>query len=95
MSGTGLPTGRYLRAHLTDVTPTILALLGHSIPAHIEGIPIDGSSSSSTEPHPGFSTTRRDDPQEPLEGPHRKPFEYTFEEQALIEQRLADLGYLE
>ncbi len=56
MSGTGLPTGRYLRAHLTDVTPTILALLGHSIPAHIEGIPIDGSSSSSTEPHAGCST---------------------------------------
>jgi hypothetical protein len=35
MSGTGLPTGRNLRAHLTDVTPTILALLGHPIPAHI------------------------------------------------------------
>jgi predicted AlkP superfamily phosphohydrolase/phosphomutase len=95
LAGTGLPAGRNLRAQLIDVTPTILALLGHAIPAHIEGKPIDGSSSASTEPHPGFSTTRRDDPQEPLEGPHRKPFEYTFEEQAIIEQRLAELGYLE
>jgi hypothetical protein len=28
-------------------------------------------------------------------GRHRAQFEYTPEEQALIEQRLADLGYLE
>jgi predicted AlkP superfamily phosphohydrolase/phosphomutase len=95
MAGTGLAAGRNLRAQLIDVTPTILALLGHAIPAHIEGKPIDGSSSASTAPHPGFPTTRRDDAKEPLEGPHRKPFEYTFEEQEIIEQRLADLGYLE
>ena len=37
------------------------------------------------------ATTR----QEHLDGPHRSPFEYSPEEQAIIEQRLADLGYLE
>jgi len=31
----------------------------------------------------------------PSTGPHSPPFEYTPEEQAIIERRLADLGYLE
>jgi hypothetical protein len=30
-----------------------------------------------------------------LGGPHPKPFDYSFEEQEIIEQRLAELGYLE
>ena len=39
---------------------------------------------------------RQDPPAEAVAaGPHRSQFEYTPEEQAIIEQRLADLGYLE
>lgn len=40
---------------------------------------------------------REDGPSSPLVGPHvpRPQFDYTPEEQAIIEQRLADLGYLE
>jgi hypothetical protein len=30
-----------------------------------------------------------------LDGPHKKPFEYSSEEQEIIEKRLAELGYLE
>ena len=36
-----------------------------------------------------------DPPAAAVAGPHRPQFEYTPEEQAIIEQRLADLGYLE
>jgi hypothetical protein len=40
--------------------------------------------------------TRLDNGQNAYQGPHESSgFEYSREEQALIEQRLADLGYLE
>jgi arylsulfatase A-like enzyme len=88
-----MPPGRNLHAHLTDITPTILAALGVSIPAHIEGTPILGSAKA-PEPTGGFNLVRHD-PAEALDGPHRRPFEYSSEEQQIIEQRLVDLGYLE
>ena len=40
-------------------------------------------------------TTRQDPAGPAVAGPHRPQFDYTPEEQAIIEQRLADLGYLE
>ena len=40
LAGAELPPGHHLQANLTDATPTILALLGLPIPAHIEGKPI-------------------------------------------------------
>jgi hypothetical protein len=94
LAGTGLVTGRYLKAHLIDATPTILALLGVAIPAHVEGKPIVGRATTPEETH-AFAVTRQDAADDLREGPHRTPFEYTSEEQALIEQRLAELGYLE
>ncbi len=94
LANVGLRPGRNLKAHLTDVTPTILALLGQSIPAHIEGKPIVGSPGI-VEVSAGFSPCRNDIAEEPIEGPHRRPFEYSSEEQEIIEQRLIDLGYLE
>jgi len=93
LAGAGLTTGRNLKANLIDVTPTILALLGLPIPAHVEGKPIVGSTTA--ESTPSFPSIRQDSAEELLEGPHRKPFEYTSHEQAIIEQRLAELGYLE
>jgi predicted AlkP superfamily phosphohydrolase/phosphomutase len=90
LSGAGLAAGRYLAANLTDVTPTILALLGLPVPAHVEGKPIAGKA----EAH-SFTPARNDRAQEPIDGPHQKGFEYTSEEQAIIEQRLSELGYLE
>ena len=39
--------------------------------------------------------TRLDGPEDAIEGPHRRQFEFTPEEQLILEQRLADLGYLE
>jgi hypothetical protein len=93
LAGTALPPGRSIHARLIDATPTILSLLGLPIPSHVEGRPI--TERSSVEPRNNFTTTRQDPPQEPLEGPHRRQFEYSAEDQAIIEQRLADLGYLE
>lgn len=93
LSGAGLPTGRTLDAHLIDTTPTILGLLGLPIPGHIEGRPIVRAGVEALG-SPGASI-RKDISEPSHDGPHRRPFEYTDEEQAIIEQRLADLGYLE
>jgi predicted AlkP superfamily phosphohydrolase/phosphomutase len=94
LAGTGLAPGRHLQAQLKDVTPTILELLGVPIPGHIEGRPI-GTSAPRTHDQPGSPTSRIDRAETTLDGPHQPGFEYTAEEQAIIEQRLADLGYLE
>ena len=85
LSGVDIPPGRHLQANLTDATPTILALLGLPIPAHIEGRPIV------SPPAP----VRQHAPAPALAGPHPSAFEYSYEDQKVIEQRLADLGYLE
>src|SRR6185312_7936133 len=94
LSGADLPTGRHLQANLTDATPTILALLGLPIPAHIEGRPIVAPARTAVQPATS-SPMRHHSPVDPLSGPHPKPFDYSFEEQEIIEQRLAELGYLE
>jgi predicted AlkP superfamily phosphohydrolase/phosphomutase len=94
LSGAGMTSGRNLKAHLSDVTPTILGLLGLPIPAHVEGKPITGPMTPARSA-PRFASTRQDPAEALLEGPHRKPFEYSSAEQAIIEKRLADLGYLE
>jgi predicted AlkP superfamily phosphohydrolase/phosphomutase len=94
VASAGLTPGRSLKARLIDAAPTILNLLGLPIPAHIEGRPITDESITPdtmfTSSHP-----RLDVPEVAVEGPHRRQFEYTAEEQAIIEQRLTDLGYLE
>jgi predicted AlkP superfamily phosphohydrolase/phosphomutase len=94
LAGAGLAPGRSIQARLADATPTILALLGLPIPAHVEGRPITDQSAT-TEHRKAFTSIRQDAAEPALEGPHRRPFEYTDEEQAILEQRLADLGYLE
>jgi len=82
--GPGINPGRNLAVNLRDVTPTVLALLGEAVPAHVQGTPM-----------PFVKPSRRDAPSAPIPAPHADQFEYTAEEQAIIEQRLADLGYLE
>lgn len=94
LAGTGLASGRTLKARLIDATPTILNLLGLPIPNHVEGRPITGDATT-PDLKSTFIPTRQDGPEVVLEGPHRRQFEFTAEEQAILEQRLADLGYLE
>ncbi len=66
LAGAGPAPGRHLKANLTDATPTILALLGLPIPAHIEGKPIvrpgapaaHPASFSPVRPHPPAEASR-------------------------------------
>ncbi len=90
-SGSGVTPGRTIEANLRDITPSILTWFGLPIPPHVQGEPLDCLTGR------GWITPdiRRDAPHEPIRGGHEPGFEYTPEEQALIEQRLADLGYLE
>jgi predicted AlkP superfamily phosphohydrolase/phosphomutase len=87
MAGAGITPGRTLKADLYDVAPTVLSLFGLPIPAHMEGSPLPCLT--------GLPITRLDPATDPIVGPHTPQFEYTAEEQAIIERRLADLGYLE
>ena len=90
-SGPGVTPGRTLAANLRDITPSILAWFGLPIPPHIQGQPLPFLAER------GWITPnlRRDAPAEATPAMHEPGFEYTPEEQAMIEQRLADLGYLE
>jgi predicted AlkP superfamily phosphohydrolase/phosphomutase len=83
----GVEPGWKAEAQLQDIAPTILALLGQSVPDHMEGEPLPFL--------PELPTTRLDPPAAAYNGPHQPQYEYSPEDQALIEQRLADLGYLE
>ncbi len=89
LAGSGIAPGRTLAADLPDVAPTVLKLLGLPIPPHMEGRPLACLGSAPT------AAARQDPPAPAVTGPHQPQFDYTPEEQAIIEQRLADLGYLE
>jgi len=86
VSGAGVVPGRHLQAHLNDVMPSVLKWFHLPIPAYVEGKPLPCLASQ--------PTIRQDKAESPLAGPHCPDFEYTEDEQMLIEQRLADLGYL-
>ncbi|AMV38199.1 hypothetical protein [Planctomyces sp. SH-PL62] len=89
LAGAGLAAGRNLNGRLIDVAPTVLSLLGQSVPSHMEGSPLGSGRAASP-------VTRLDEPaKRPINGPHQPAFEYTDEEQAILEQRLMDLGYME
>ena len=87
IAGEGIPSGRHMAAKLIDVAPSVLKLFGLPIPSQMEGIPFEVLG--------GSQNRRLDAPASPVVGPHQPEFDYTPEEQAIIEQRLADLGYLE
>jgi len=92
LAGNGVVPGRTIRANLRDIAPSILTWFGLPIPDHVEGEPLACLTGL------GWLAPdwRRDAPHhQPVAGPHEAGFEYTPEEQALIEQRLSDLGYLE
>jgi predicted AlkP superfamily phosphohydrolase/phosphomutase len=89
LAGVGVSAGRTLNANLIDVAPTILSLLGVPFSCPMEGTALDLVAARPA------ATFREDSPSAILTGPHQPQFDYTPEEQAIIEQRLADLGYLE
>ncbi len=90
IAAAGVTPGKTLSAELRDIAPTILNLLGEPIPEYIQGKPIVAAK------HPlAGHKTRTDGASSGYTGPHKPQFDYTAEEQAVIEKRLAELGYLE
>jgi len=102
----GIEPGRVLRASLLDIAPTVLQWFGLPVPDYAEGIPLevggdwglgirDWGNRSAAQTSARATSPRQDSPATHAAGPHHPQFEYTAEEQAIIEKRLADLGYLE
>lgn len=83
----GVEPGWNGESQLQDIAPTVLTLLGQPVPSHMEGRPVRFLSAR--------PETRVDAPAPAYSGPHQPQYEFSEEEQAIIEQRLADLGYLE
>ncbi|WP_152050876.1 alkaline phosphatase family protein [Tautonia marina] len=81
----GVQTDRALDANLRDVAPSVLAMLGEPIPEHIRGVPFAGLDARSV---------RTDAASEPVKPPHASSFDFDPEDEAIVEQRLIDLGYL-
>ncbi|MFM7128722.1 MAG: hypothetical protein ACKO0V_05125 [bacterium] len=90
-SGAGIEAGKTLSCRLVDFAPTVLGRLNQShLAAGMEGRDIFSADAFSTVRHDsGHVHTSKP------HSPHKPGFEYDDEEQRLIEQRLADLGYLE
>ncbi len=90
----GVMPGRTVKADLRDIAPTILSLFGLLTPVHVEGRPLAATQGQHAHV---VQQTRIDPPETLFSGPHHREneFAYTAEEQAIIEQRLSDLGYLE
>ena len=91
LSGSGIIPGRTVQAQLRDIAPSILTWFGLPIPDHVQGEPLACLTGRGWLDH-----DHRRDGSHSLASNHLEAgFEYTAEEQALIEQRLSDLGYLE
>jgi len=80
----GIETGPVLSAELRDVAPSVLSYLNIPISEHIQGHSFPMLRGSE----------RRTDAADGAKGPHRPGFEFRAEDEAVIEQRLIDLGYL-
>ena len=84
LAGPGVRQGTRLSpAHLTDVVPTVLALLGLPIPDNVDGRVIEEALSAPVEPR--FVPVAEDEAEDAV---------YTEEESSEVMQRLRDLGYM-
>ena len=98
ISGPGIMPGRTLSAQLIDIAPTVLQIFGLPVPDFMEGKPLPALPRVSSNKQ-GY--LRLDQPGSPVTGPHAttpnpdSSFSFSDSDQAIIEQRLADLGYLE
>lgn len=108
MEGVMIATGSGIRpgaepqgATLLDVAPTVLRLLGVPVPADMDGRVLSELIASDDAPAPAPEPENTQDPGQGDQAPSTPPSDddsgdsaYTEEEDAAIQQRLADLGYL-
>ena len=83
--GSDTPTAQNIQANLMDITPTLLARMGVPVPTHIDGQVLTGLFSSSVETM--FQEWTGDSIMAAGDG-------FSDEEEEILSQRLADLGYL-
>ncbi|MBN2209884.1 MAG: alkaline phosphatase family protein [Sedimentisphaerales bacterium] len=82
--GPGINANKNIKANIVDIMPTILAYLNIPIPRHVEGSVLNDIFSQSISPC--YEEIKLNQP--------RQRIEYSMEEQAAIEKKLGDLGYL-
>jgi arylsulfatase A-like enzyme len=91
MHGPGIRTGHYIaKANLADVAPTLLYLVGLPVPDDMDGRVLE----------PAFEDSYLDQHQVTFQrmaadAGHAERRDYNAEEDAQVQQRLRDLGYLE
>ena len=85
LQAAGIEPGRRMSADLRDVAPTVLTMLGVPVPSHIQGTAFA---------EVGRRSIRADGSGPAIPGPHGPSFDFDAEDEALVEQRLIDLGYL-
>ena len=82
-AGPGVEAGSSLDADIVDIVPTVLAWLGLGVPRHMDGNVLQGLFNDSLEIHRCDAV-----------GQSGGTTHYTEEEQAHVEKRLEELGYL-
>lgn len=88
--GRGITAGSEVEgAHLIDIAPTVLAALGVAIPQNMDGRVLPELLSPSSARDLRYTREFK------IEGPERQGGEPSKEEQASIENRLRNLGYLD
>ncbi len=90
-AGSGVKPGEGHRARLIDIAPTVLACMGFTPPPEMDGVPLQ-SLFEDEIPASSIIPVRENRDDEMEDDPVGDA--YTPEEQALIEKRLRDLGYL-
>jgi len=89
LSAPGITPGRSLQADLRDVSPSVLSMFGAPLAP-----PLDGRPFSVLDPHTGPKPPRTDHGAPANPAPHAPNSPFNPEDEALVEQRLRDLGYL-
>ena len=86
IGGPGVQPGRQIEGNIIDITPTTLAVLGLRVPVDMEGQVLNDAFVNEL-------VVEREPPVEKVTEEHAEV--YTDEERKMLEQRLAELGYLE
>jgi predicted AlkP superfamily phosphohydrolase/phosphomutase len=86
IGGTGVRAGKRIEGNIVDITPTALAALGLRVPVDMEGQVFGDAFVRDL-------VVEREPPVE--KAAERRAEVYSDEERRMLEQRLADLGYLE
>ncbi len=86
LSGTGVAKKQDCNCHIVDMAPTLMASMGHAVPSYMEGRVVSE----------GFDTPPAVDSVQMTWDPDDDAGDaYSEDQEAVIEERLSELGYLE